>query len=103
MNSKSKAIVKLIDTLYSPNRIKVKKSEYDDEILINVYFSEIDDSYITNTSHPSPFKIKEMNMEFEIRKTVLQYLDIKTSGLDPNTGFSPYKVYGVTIDVILEQ
>jgi hypothetical protein len=44
-----------------------------------------------------------MNMEFEIRKTVLQYLDIKTSGLDPNTGFSPYKVYGVTIDVILEQ
>lgn len=102
MNSKARAITKLIDTLYSPNKIKVKKSDFDNEILINVYFSEIDDSYVTNSSYYNPHMLKEMNMEFEIRKTILQYLDIKTSGLDPYTGFSPYEVYGITIDVILE-
>jgi hypothetical protein len=46
--------------------------------------------------------LKEKNLEFEIRKTINDYLGFKTSGLDPYTGFSPYKVHGITIDVILE-
>lgn len=103
MNSKARAITKLISTLFSPDKIEVKKSEHDNEILINVYFSSIDDSYVTNSSYYNPHMLKEMNMEFEIRRNVLQYLDIKTTGLDPYTGFSPYEVYGITIDVILEQ
>jgi hypothetical protein len=39
-------------------------------------------------------------MERDIRKTIKSYLDIDTSGNDPNTGFSPYKVHGITIDVL---
>jgi hypothetical protein len=35
MNSKVKAITKLIETLYSPDEIKVKKSEFDNEIRYN--------------------------------------------------------------------
>ncbi len=101
MNSKVKAITKLIETLYSPDEIKVKKSEFDNEILINVYFSHIDDSFITNSSYHNPHMLKETNLEFEIRRNILNYLDIKTSGLDAYTGFSPYEVHGISVDVIL--
>ena len=99
--SKSKAIVKLIESLYSPDKIKVRKSEYDDEILIDVYFSDIGDSYITNPDHYNPDKLKEQNFEREIRKRIQGFLDVKTSGVNPNTGFSPYDVHGITIDVRL--
>jgi hypothetical protein len=40
-------------------------------------------------------------LEFEIRRNILNYLDIKTSGLDAYTGFSPYEVHGISVDVIL--
>ena len=36
---KVKAIVKLINTLYSPDEIKVRKSDVDDEMLVDIYFS----------------------------------------------------------------
>jgi hypothetical protein len=39
-------------------------------------------------------------MERDIRKTIKSYFGIDTSGNDPNTGFSPYKVHGITIDVL---
>ena len=100
-SSKTKAIVKLIESLYSPAEIKVRKSEYDDEILIDVYFYDIDDSYITNPNHYNPDQLKEQNFEREIRRTILTYLGIHTSGYSANTGFPPYEVYGITIDVIL--
>ena len=100
-SSKTKAIVKLIEVLYSPEEIKVRKSEYDDEILIDVYFSHIDDSYITNPNHYNLGKLKELNLEREIRKTIKDFLGIKTSGLNPYTGFSPYAIHGITIDVRL--
>ncbi len=101
MNSKIKAIVKLIESLYSPAEIKVRKSEYDDEILIDVYFSHIDDSYITNSDYYDLKKLKQQNFEGEIRRTIQDFLSIKTSGLNPHTGFSPYEVHGITIDVRL--
>jgi len=101
MNSKIKAIVKLIESLYSPAKIKVRKSEYDDEILIDVYFYDIDDSYITNPNHYNPDQLKEQNFEREIRRTILTYLNIKTSGFSANTGFPPYEIYGITINVML--
>jgi hypothetical protein len=99
IENKVNAIVKLINTLYSPDEIKV--SEYDDEMLIDVYFSHIDDSYITNPNHYNLGKLKELNLEREIRKTIKNFLGIKTSGLNPYTGFAPYAVHGITIDVRL--
>ena len=101
MNSNIRAIVKLIEVLYSPAEIKVRKSEFDDEILIDVYFYDIDDSYITNPNHFNPDQLKEQNFEREIRRTILTYLDIKTSGYNAGTGFPPYEIYGITIYVIL--
>ena len=103
IEDKVKLIVKLINTLYSPDEIKVRKSEHDDEILIDVYFSHIDDSYITNANHYNPNKLKEQNFEREIRKRIQGFLDVKTSGVNPNTGFSPYAVHGITIDVRLTE
>ncbi len=100
IENKVKSIVKLINTLYSPDKIKVRKSEYDDEMLIDVYFSHIDDSYVSNPQHWNVHLLKSQNMERDIRKTIKSYLDIDTSGNDPNTGFSPYKVHGITIDVL---
>jgi hypothetical protein len=101
IENKVNAIVKLINTLYSPDEIKVRKSEYDDEILIDVYFSHIDDSYITNSDYYDLKKLKQQNFEGEIRRTIQDFLSIKTSGLNPHTGFSPYEVHGITIDVRL--
>jgi hypothetical protein len=101
MNSNIRAIVKLIEVLYSPAEIKVRKSEFDDEILIDVYFYDIDDSYITNPNHYNPDQLKEQNFEREIRRTILNYLDIKTSGFNAGTGFPPYEIYGITINVML--
>jgi hypothetical protein len=98
---KVKAIVKLINTLYSPDEIKVRKSDVDDEMLVDIYFSHIDDSYITNPNHYNLGKLKELNLEREIRKTIKDFLGIKTSGLNPYTGFSPYAIHGITIDVRL--
>jgi hypothetical protein len=100
IENKVNAIVKVINILYSPDNIKVRKSEYDDEILIDVYFSHIDDSYVSNPQHWNVHLLKSQNMEREIRKTIKSYLNIDTSGNDPNTGFSPYKVHGITIDVL---
>jgi len=101
IENKVRAIVKLINTLYSPDEIKVRKSEFDDEMLIDIYVSHIDDSYITNPDFYNLDKLKELNLEREIRKTIQDFLDIKTSGLNPNTGFAPYDVHGITIEVRL--
>jgi len=102
IENKVKSIVKLINTLYSPDEIKVSNHEYTDgvEVLIDVYFSHIDDSYVSNPQHWNVHLLKSQNMEREIRRTIKDYFDIDTSGNDPNTGFSPYKTHGITIDVL---
>ena len=104
MNPKVTSIVKIIEILYEPKGIEV--NEIDDngfpQTLINVYFGEIDDSYNSNPQHRDVKYLKERNFEFDIRRSILGYLDIKTSGLDPKTGFSPYKEEDVTINVVSE-
>lgn len=104
MDNQVKAVVKLINVLYKP--IGIEANEINDngfpQTLINVYFEEIDDSYITNPNHGNTTYLKERNLEFKLRRDVLDYLDIKTSGFDPNTGFSPYKEEDITINVVSE-
>lgn len=104
MDNQVKAVVKLINVLYKP--IGIETNEIDDngfpQTLINVYFEEIDDSYITNPNHRNKKYLKERNFEFKLRKDILDYLDIKTSGLDPNTGFSPYNEEDISINVVSE-
>ena len=104
MDNQVKAVVKLINVLYKP--IGIEANEINDngfpQTLINVYFEEIDDSYITNPNHRNKKYLKERNFEFKLRKDILDYLDIKTSGLDPNTGFSPYNEEDITINVVSE-
>ena len=104
MDEKVTMIVKLIESLYEPMGIEV--NEINDngfpQTLINVYFEEIDDSYISNPHHRDSKYLKERNFEFEIRKIILSYLGVKTSGLDPKTGFSPYNEEDITINVVSE-
>ena len=104
MDEKVTMIVKLIESLYEPMGIEV--NEINDngfpQTLINVYFEEIDDSYISNPQHRDFKYLKERNFEFEIRKIILGYLGVKTSGLDPKTGFSPYNEEDITINVVSE-
>ena len=104
MDEKVTMIVKLIESLYEPMGIEV--NEINDngfpQTLINVYFEEIDDSYISNPHHRDSKYLKERNFEFEIRKIILGYLGVKTSGLDPKTGFSPYNEEDITINVVSE-
>ena len=104
MDEKVTMIVKLIESLYEPMGIEV--NEINDngfpQTLINVYFEEIDDSYISNPQHRDSKYLKERNFEFEIRKIILGYLGVKTSGLDPKTGFSPYNEEDITINVVSE-
>ena len=104
MDEKVTMIVKLIESLYEPMGIEV--NEINDngfpQTLINVYFEEIDDSYISNPYHRDSKYLKERNFEFEIRKIILSYLGVKTSGLDPKTGFSPYNEEDITINVVSE-
>ena len=104
MDIRVKAIVKLINVLYKPLGIEI--NDIDDngfpQTLINIYFREIDDSYISNPNHRDVKYLKERNFEFELRKGILSYLGIKTSGLDPNTGFSPYNEEDISINVVSE-
>ena len=102
LDNQVKVVVKLINVLYKPINIEV---DYIDDngfpkILINVYFEEIDDSYITNPNHGNKKYLKERNLELKLRRDILGFLGIKTSGLDPNTGFSPYKKEDITINVV---
>ena len=70
MDRRVKAIVKLINVLYKPLGIEI--NDIDDngfpQTLINIYFSEIDDSYISNPHHRDVKYLKERNFEFKLRK-----------------------------------
>jgi hypothetical protein len=104
MDSNVRAIIKMVELLYKPIGIEV--NEINDngfpQTLINMYFREIDDSYISNPRHRDVKYLKERNFEFELRKGILSYLGIKTSGLDPNTGFAPYHEEDISINVVSE-
>jgi len=102
LESKSKVIIKFIDKIYKPTKIEVDTlRNYDTvEIVINVFFDEIDDKYITNPHNNNIKQLKEKNFERKIRNDIHKYFRIMTSGLSFE-GFAPYKHYGITIKVHL--
>jgi hypothetical protein len=95
-DKKIELITKYIKTIYKPNNIDI--NVIDGEVYIHVGFDSIDERYNTNPYSNQPIKLKERNLEFEIRKEVESFFDVKTSGL-PLLGFSPYEYHGLTIDV----
>jgi len=99
-NRKIELIKNYIETIYKPSEIYInfKKFDKSDETYIHVGFDSIGDEYITNQYYYDPRKLKERNLEYEIRKDIKSFFDVETSGLSLS-GFAPYKRLGLTIDV----
>jgi hypothetical protein len=101
MENKIKSIVKFIESMYSPDGIEVKHQEDRDDYIINVYFYRISDSYIKNPHYKDLKLHKESMMTRDIRKSILDYLRIRTTGTQPdNEFFSPAESHGIFIKVI---
>ena len=102
MEPRIKMITKFIDTLYKPTNIEISTlRNYDtEEVVIDVYFDEISDDYISNPQSGYKQRLKERNLSLEIRKEIYNFFMIKTSGLDLN-GYSPFVYHGITINVHL--
>ena len=102
MEPRIKMITKFIDTLYKPTNIEISTlRNYDtEEVVIDVYFDEIDDKYITNPLNNNIKRLKEKNFGLQIRKDIYNFFGIKTSGLSLE-GFSPFVYHGITIDIHL--
>ena len=99
-----KKIVKFVETLYTPTKIMVRDIEIsgEKEIIIGVYFDEISDKYISVPYTRQVNKNKEENMTNEIRKSLEDFLGIKTTGLQPrNNFFPPSERHGITIVAII--
>lgn len=102
MEPRIKMITKFIDTLYKPTNIKISTYLRNDteEVVIDVYFDEIDDKYDTNPFFSDKKRLKERNFALEIRNDIYKFFRIKTSGLSLE-GFSPFVYHGITIDIHL--
>jgi len=102
MESEVKVITKFINTLYKPIDIEINtlRNYETAEIVIDVFFDEIDDKYDTNPFFTDKKKLKERNFELEIRKNIYNFFGIMTSGLSLE-GFAPYKYHGIAIKVHL--
>ncbi len=99
---KVKAITKYIDKIYKPTNIEISTLRDNDreEIVIDVFFDEINDKYDTNPFWTDKKKLKERNFCQVIRKDIYNVFRITTSGLSLE-GFSPYEYHGITINVHL--
>ena len=102
MEPRIKMITKFIDKLYKPTNIKISTYLRNDteEVVIDVYFDEIDDKYDTNPFFSDKKRLKERNFALEIRNDIYKFFRIKTSGLSLE-GFSPFVYHGITIDIHL--
>jgi hypothetical protein len=102
MESKVKVITKFINTLYKPIDIEINTLRDNDieEIVIDVFFDEIDDKYDTNPFWTDKKRLKERNFELVIRNDIYKFFGIMTSGLSLE-GFTPYKHHGISIKVHL--
>ena len=102
MKSELSGIIKFIEYMYNPSNIEIDTSgnfgKY--ETYVKLYFDEISDDYISNSQSNSIKRLKEKNLNLEIRNDVYKYFGVMTSGLDLN-GFSPYRFVGLTIEVHL--
>jgi ribonucleotide reductase alpha subunit len=102
MESEVKVITKFINTLYKPIDMEINtlRNYETAEIVIDVFFDEIDDKYITNTRNNNIKQLKEKNFELQIRKDIYNFFGIMTSGLSLE-GYAPYKYHGIAIKVHL--
>jgi hypothetical protein len=102
MESEVKVITKFINTLYKPIDIEINTLRHYDtqEIVIDVFFNEIDDKYITNDRNNNIIRLKENNFGLQIRKEIYNFFGIMTSGLSFE-GYAPYKYLGISIKVHL--
>jgi hypothetical protein len=102
MESEVKVITKFINTLYKPINIEIGtlRNYETAEIVINVFFDEIDDKYITDKRNINIVRLKEYNFGLQIRKDIYNFFGIMTSGLSFE-GYAPYKYHGIAIKVHL--
>jgi len=101
MKSELKGIVKYIEKVYNPSKIKIiNYVEFINEPLVSLFFDEISDDFITNPQSNNIKRLKEKNLERQIRKDIYNYFGVMTSGLTLD-GSSPYTFHGLTIDVHL--
>ena len=92
------AIVKFVTSLYSPTDVWVKPwNDNPNRYSIIFYFDEIDDKYITNSNHRDPKELKAKRLTRDIRDSVYNFFDIRTSGLQPPDYFSPQEEHPLSI------
>ena len=99
-------IVKFIKNVFKPKDIRVSKAETTEGIVdyvIFIYFDSIPDSYIKNPDFHDLKIHKEIMLKREIRKSIQDYLGIKTTGLQPPLFFSPAEDHDLTIIVSSEK
>lgn len=89
-------IVKFITAIFKPVDVQVISYENPERYAIEFYFDEIDDKYITNPFFSTAKSLKEINLNREIRKYIKDFLQIKTSGLQPPDFFPPEEKHPIT-------
>ena len=102
LKSELSGIIKFIESMYNPSKIKIDAKDVfgNEETYVSLYFDKISDDYISNPQSGYKQRLKERNLNLEIRNDVYKYFGVMTSGLDLN-GYSPYRYNGLTIDVHL--
>ena len=93
------SIVKFVTAMYSPDDLWVKHYDNPDRYAIVFYFNKIDDKYMTKSNHSNPEELKEAMFNREIRTYINDFLDIKTSGLQPPDFWPPEEKYAISIYV----
>lgn len=95
-------IIEYIKLVYKPNDVDTHITMQNDEKKMNIFvwFNKIDDSYLKNPYAVSPKENKERHLERAIRKDVESFFGVKTSGVDPSTGFAPYQSHNLNIFVM---
>jgi uncharacterized protein YprB with RNaseH-like and TPR domain len=97
-----KSIIKYIKSNYHPDDVVVKFPDSDKEGLLIIFkFNNIDVSYITNRHAFSLEEHKMKNLEIDIRKDILTFFGIKTTGLTivdgPLKVSAPFKYEDLTV------
>ena len=104
MKSEISGIIKFIESMYNPAKIKIDTANVfgNDETYVSLFFNDISDDYVSNPQSGNKKRLKERNLNLEIRNDVYKYFGVITSGFDLN-GYAPYKYRGLTIDVHLRK
>jgi hypothetical protein len=90
-----KIITKFVESIYSPDKIDIIKDENNGRVFIDLYFNEIKETiwgYDNNMYG---------KLTMAIRKSIDNYLSIKTEGWQPND-LSNYEVHPIVINVYVK-